>query len=298
MGRKVALLVGCNYSGNPKCRENGLYGCINDVKAMQGLIRHRFGFLDGNITILTDETQKQPTQKQPTRLNILDELNKMIDAANPGDTLLFYFSGGGALVNRPVNPPVTNEIKRGKSAIIPCDLKPITGADMVAILNRLPDGAFFTFICDSSYSGGLFDENVQTESNVPDHANNCNFKSKTIPSNLLQSINVSENLPAGIPPPVILFSSSRWNEESVEVHLNCDVSMAFSAYSGAIQKLFNSPQAGNGLNAPYANREVDAFTRASLGYLGFDQHPCLIPNKNNAVALFLNGYGPGVCRIV
>ncbi|XP_058108927.1 metacaspase-9-like [Magnolia sinica] len=283
---KLALLVGCNYTNNHKVPvENKLHGCINDVNAVQALIRQRFGFQDKNITILTEETEMKPTS-----YNIMYQLKSLIDAAKPGDTLLFYFSGGGAVVKHTVKNKITDI-----PAIVPSDLHPITVDFILPKLNLLPDGAFFTFICDSSYSGGLFHNEVQIESNVRDPGSN--FRRKTIPSNLLQSHNVFENLAAGISlNNKFLFSSSKANEESVEVYPNGDESKAISAFSNAIQTLLNSPQAvnpsvaGNHLNALYNIWEVAAYTKAVLGILGFDQHPYVNYGDNTAAASFLGGY--------
>lgn len=56
---KRALLCGCNYPGS----QHALNGCVNDVRAMQRMLREHYGFSDTDITILidTDSNYEQPT---------------------------------------------------------------------------------------------------------------------------------------------------------------------------------------------------------------------------------------------
>jgi len=88
---KRALLVGCNYPGT----ESELKGCVNDVAAMRTILTSHFGFDEANIVVLVDTDENA---EQPTHANILSKLQGLIAGAEPGDILVFHFSGHGTRV--------------------------------------------------------------------------------------------------------------------------------------------------------------------------------------------------------
>jgi uncharacterized caspase-like protein len=69
-------------------------GCINDVHNVRNFITSRFGFPQDGIVVLTDD-QQNPSY-QPTRANIVNAIRWLVDGAQPGDSLLFHFSGHGS----------------------------------------------------------------------------------------------------------------------------------------------------------------------------------------------------------
>ena len=81
---RSALLVGINYVGTG----NELFGCINDTKNVQDLLKTKYNFTD--IRLLNDETADKPTKQ-----NILDGLKTLLNNAKSGDTVFFMFSGHG-----------------------------------------------------------------------------------------------------------------------------------------------------------------------------------------------------------
>ena len=85
--RKFALLVGINkYPFG-----NELRGCLMDVELQKNLLIHRFGFNEKDILTLTDE--------QATRSGILKAFEEhLINKAQPGDVVVFHFSGHGSQV--------------------------------------------------------------------------------------------------------------------------------------------------------------------------------------------------------
>ena len=89
---KRALLVGCNYPGT----RVELHGCANDVKRMYNTLISRFGFDESDIDILLDTDKSRP---QPTGANIRFYLAKMIRGVEPGDVLVFHYSGHGTQVS-------------------------------------------------------------------------------------------------------------------------------------------------------------------------------------------------------
>ncbi|KAL4368971.1 hypothetical protein GQ457_05G033180 [Hibiscus cannabinus] len=148
---KRAVLVGCNYP----LTKSRLHGCIQDVKAIKGVIMDKFGFHESNIQVLTDDGATGSSDSLlPTGANIKAALNDMAKRAKAGDVLLFYFSGYGTAI------PVLEAGKpfRQDEAIVPCDLNLVTDVDFRRLVNRLPDGASFTILSDSCQTGALIDK--------------------------------------------------------------------------------------------------------------------------------------------
>jgi uncharacterized caspase-like protein len=85
-GIKRALLVGINkYKSVP-----GLQGSVNDIETMREILISRWGFMPGNITVLTDETA--------THDKILGALTDLVQVSGPEDTIYFHYSGHGSQV--------------------------------------------------------------------------------------------------------------------------------------------------------------------------------------------------------
>ncbi|KAM7257231.1 hypothetical protein ACFE04_012972 [Oxalis oulophora] len=112
--KKMAVLVGCNYTNTHATPPlEVLSGCINDVVGMRETLVKLFGFEESHIELLTDE---DTNKVMPTAANIKAALNRMIDAAQPGDVLFFHYSGHGVQV-----PKISGD------AIVPCDNNILTG---------------------------------------------------------------------------------------------------------------------------------------------------------------------------
>ena len=89
--RKLALLVGINYSNNNNLHT--LNGCVTDVELQQELLKSRFGFKQSDILRLISNESKS---NQATRNNILTAFEEhLIKQAKPGDVVVFHFSGHG-----------------------------------------------------------------------------------------------------------------------------------------------------------------------------------------------------------
>jgi uncharacterized caspase-like protein len=74
-------------------------------------------------------------------------LNSLVSEAQPGDSLLFFFSGHGGQV------PSDEEESDGKDeCIFSTELAEITDDDFRAILENLPEGVKFTMISGESYA--------------------------------------------------------------------------------------------------------------------------------------------------
>ena len=139
---KKALLVGINdYPGT----YNDLMGCVNDVQNMQNLLLTMFGFAAQDIATLTD--------RGATTSNILKGLEALVSKAQPGDLLIFHYSGHGSQVTDAEGdePDKLDEI------LCPYDLdwksKMIRDDDLSKIFSSLPAGVHLEVFLDSCHSG-------------------------------------------------------------------------------------------------------------------------------------------------
>lgn len=140
--KKQALLVGVNNYMNA----NGLQGCINDVTNVRSVIKTYFGFANEDIRVLTDE--------RATKENILIRLEKMVAAADPGDFLIFHFSGHGSQIRDRNNDELKDHMDE---LICPYDMNWDDGFitdDMLGdIILNLSTGVKMEIILDSCHSG-------------------------------------------------------------------------------------------------------------------------------------------------
>ena len=85
-GIKRALLIGINnYQSVPK-----LQGALNDVETIRHILLTKWGFLERNITVLTDNAA--------TRTGMLSALEQFVKEAGPHDTVYVHYSGHGSQV--------------------------------------------------------------------------------------------------------------------------------------------------------------------------------------------------------
>ena len=146
--RKLALLIGINeYTGGIP----PLFGCMSDVEMQYELLRHRYGFNESDIIKLTDDTKEKPT-----RNNILRAFEEhLIKQAKPGDTVIFHYSGHGALIT---DPDPYNPENKTNGTIIPVDAtyesrNDIMGKTIFLLSSQIKTDNY-TMILDSCHSGG------------------------------------------------------------------------------------------------------------------------------------------------
>ncbi|MEH2392958.1 MAG: caspase family protein [Nostoc sp.] len=98
--RKLALLIGINQY--PKIPD--LSGCLTDVELQKELLIHRFGFQGSDILTLTEEE----ASREFIETAFLEHLGKQ---AQPGDLVVFHFSGYGSRVKLETSPdPMQNAL--------------------------------------------------------------------------------------------------------------------------------------------------------------------------------------------
>jgi uncharacterized small protein (DUF1192 family) len=137
---KRALLIGCNYSG-----ANALYGCINDVIQMKGLLIDVYGFDPASIVTLRDDDPSNMPKKE----RIVRELQALV-TANPANLFLMY-SGHGSQVgdtNR-------DESDGRDEVIVPSDLQVIKDDELNALLAPYKGTGIALFDC--CHSGTILD---------------------------------------------------------------------------------------------------------------------------------------------
>ncbi|MGF1521205.1 MAG: caspase family protein [Leptolyngbyaceae cyanobacterium] len=102
--RRLALLVGVDHYPDAVWQEKApnekgafLQGAVMDVELQRELLIHRFGVASADIVTLVNE--------QATSKGILDAIQgHLADQAQPGDTLIFHFSGLGSQVHLAGHP--------------------------------------------------------------------------------------------------------------------------------------------------------------------------------------------------
>jgi hypothetical protein len=157
--RKLALLVGINNYGD-RSRFAPLQGCLTDVELQYHLLIHRFGFNPKDILTLTDA--------RATRQGILEAFEKhLIEQAQPGDVVVFHFSGYGSQVADPdcdvpdcLNStlvPVDSSLQRDRS------VPDITGNTLWLLLAALKTENV-TVVIDASHASGVIGGDVPSSS--------------------------------------------------------------------------------------------------------------------------------------
>ncbi len=131
---KKALLVGINaYPSAP------LQGCVNDVLDYQATL----GVKGFSWVSLTDGLA--------TKARIIAELNTLVGSAQPGDSLVFAYSGHGSYIT----DQNSDEADRKDELLCPVDFPSgyIRDDDLKAIFARLPVGVVCDVFLDSCFSG-------------------------------------------------------------------------------------------------------------------------------------------------
>lgn len=146
---KRALLCCISY----KKKKFELKGTIHDMKNMKELLLHQFHFPPDSILILAE---KEP-YPEPTRKNIEDGFQWLMRGIQPGDSLLFYFSGHG-FRQRGLHG---DEIDGFDETICPLDFE-TNGMIFDNFINQtivkpLIEGVTLHAIVDSCHSGTVLD---------------------------------------------------------------------------------------------------------------------------------------------
>lgn len=89
-GSRRALLIGINYVG----QQGQLSGCHNDVGNIKNYLINTQGFNESEMLILMDDGKHHP----PTRRNIEDAFQRIVQYSQAGDVVFVHYSGHGSRV--------------------------------------------------------------------------------------------------------------------------------------------------------------------------------------------------------
>lgn len=146
--KQRALIVGINYVGT----SYQLKGCINDANNVKALLEGK-GFTSIELLL----------EKDATTAGILAALKRLTADVEPGDVLVFHYSGHGSQIYSKLEEDMLDEI------ICPIDLdwekNVITDNELKEIFTAVPNGVNITVILDCCHSGtGLDQEETATVS--------------------------------------------------------------------------------------------------------------------------------------
>lgn len=156
---KRALVIGINIYKpndikpelirNPQRQWTNLDGAVNDAKSIKALLKSKFNFKEKNIVTLYNE--------QATRTNIINTIkNHLIQPAQKGDILTFYYAGHGSQAKN----SQSNELDKLDETLVPADAilgsADIRDKELKQLFNQMINkGARLTAIFDSCHSGSI-----------------------------------------------------------------------------------------------------------------------------------------------
>uniref|UniRef100_A0A0D6QYL0 Uncharacterized protein n=1 Tax=Araucaria cunninghamii TaxID=56994 RepID=A0A0D6QYL0_ARACU len=150
-GKKRAVVCGISY----RYSRHELKGCLNDAKCMKYLLINKFKFPEPSILMLTEE-EGDPLRR-PTKHNMRMAMFWLMQGCQPGDSLVFHYSGHGSQQRNRTG----DEVDGYDETLLPLDFE--TQGMLVddeinrAIVNPLPRGARLHAIIDACHSGTVLD---------------------------------------------------------------------------------------------------------------------------------------------
>ncbi|XP_068649990.1 metacaspase-1-like [Aristolochia californica] len=150
-GRKKALICGISY----RYSRHELKGCINDAKCMRYFLINRFKFPESSILMLTEE--ETDPYRLPTKQNLRMALYWLVQGCQPGDSLVFHYSGHGSR-QRNHNG---DEVDGYDETLCPLDFETqgmiVDDEINATIVKPLPNGVKLHTIIDACHSGTVLD---------------------------------------------------------------------------------------------------------------------------------------------
>jgi len=150
-GKRRALLVGINFVDDVESKR--LKSPHNDVHNMQQFLETHCGFANEDIIVLKDGGEGTA----PTKQNILDGFQKMIDSSQANDVVFIQYSGHGGRVKDTSG----DEGDGYDSYILPLDYKTvgqILDDDILKdLIKAMPAGVYTTMLVDCCNSGTVGD---------------------------------------------------------------------------------------------------------------------------------------------
>lgn len=154
-----ALLVGCNYPGNPEACHLS-YG---STYIMRDFLINTLGYQSGNIRVLTDERNREGAEGFANLANFKAELARLVKETKKGDVVVLFFAGHG--FQQASTDSSEGDDQKGEGI---CLFEPELGrdsekaishysdADLLAnFLKPLDDGATLLAFFDCEHSGTM-----------------------------------------------------------------------------------------------------------------------------------------------
>ncbi|KAA8539733.1 hypothetical protein F0562_026425 [Nyssa sinensis] len=150
-GRKRAVICGISY----RYTRHELKGTINDAKCMKYLLVNRFKFPESSILMLTEE--ETDMYRRPTKQNIRMAMNWLVNGCQPGDSLVFHYSGH-CLQQEDYSG---DEVDGYDETLCPLDFETqgmiVDNEINETIVKPLPRGVKLHAIIDACHSGTILD---------------------------------------------------------------------------------------------------------------------------------------------
>ncbi len=256
-----ALLVGINKYPDPR---NELRGCINDILDMEA-------FLSVQHTTYKKASIKKLTDKQATKKAIVEHLKWLINGAQPGDQILFHYSGHGA--QAPTHHP-KEEADGNDEIICPYDFDwsnetTLRDKEFAQIFSTIPKGVHFVWISDSCHAEDL-SRDIVNDSSLATNTNYRFFSGEN------KTLNEAPNLslpPITTPLNGILLSACESAQLSADAYIDNRFNGAFTHY------LLKNLTKG-GLHQTL--QQTMQLVNSDLAMNGFDQRPQFEGNLNQS----------------
>jgi len=170
---KYALLVGINYTGS----QVSLKGCNNDVVFMKDLLIEKLGYSSDCITSMTE---KNTPSLQPTGINIMFELYKLVQRCHKQNVtnIFIFYSGHGTH-----KPDTDGDEEDGNDEYIaPMNYKDsLISDDMIfTCLSFLPKHVIVFNLFNCCNSGSILDLKYRYHNDVYYTVNNKNTPAKIV----------------------------------------------------------------------------------------------------------------------
>lgn len=256
--KNKALLVGINKYPDPR---NELRGCVNDILDMEH-------FITETSKVYSKENIKKLTDIQATKKGIVTQIKWLIEGAQPGDQLLFHYSGHGAQL-----PTMQEAIEKDglDEVICPYDFNgssdtTLRDKEFAYLFAGIPKGVHFIWISDSCHA-----EDLSRDPQMP----GCNqYRYFRGAKEAYQNTDFAMEAPITRPLNGALLSACASSELSADAFINNRYNGAFTYYL-----IKNLLQYGNSKPLDLVIQLVNA----DLSHNGYDQNPQtegLLENRN------------------
>ncbi|KAJ1954205.1 Ca(2+)-dependent cysteine protease [Linderina pennispora] len=148
-GNKYALIVGINYYNAVFSQQAN----INRAHQMKDFLMTRFGYLDQNILLLSDD--QQDDKKKPTHDNIRGGIKRLMKNVKPNDSAFVYYCGFSEVprqIRSNKSDVVQRLMRKHGEYILPSDFQGKGSIDASylhdKLVGQLPPGARLTLLLD------------------------------------------------------------------------------------------------------------------------------------------------------